>query len=1069
MIKFIYRRVVRQSRRMARSTYAAPPPGFQPINTPQPIRRGPKTPGKKLRVRFEGDTSTPQSTNAPNTPAFVFNTPKDKKMHMSKKDEFQMNVNKEKFNTWMKVLHSSQWRRSDVRSGLTKFELPTKLINDLYEKRAEDPEPWKALVASHSHNGFLTRSGLVIPKVDVTKIKPRDWELESEEEGKVSSESLMQQKDGKCKICRGFKWAGIVLTREISEGEEVPCYSQHKSVKPYTPQELEEFKKRNHDSLFRRWCQESRWDWLFEDPPLSGLDKDGNDWVIPGDDPRLRHITRLNEVGKCYDADRLDLYMGMKNEFSKQDLAAKRFIDAIEKSGNLTVAHQLKQMDMERKRRQVEVKFLCVRQVRIVVKGKESVRAKAGKRPASAADLHTESHKRPRPTVEDVDDEDAPPKPVARKIANPRSRRPLVKTNGNGKQTTATIIPPTVLEPLQRIPAPFDPVELKKIRLAPPTDDTYKAPETIFRERFEEATRFSPKPTRSTGTYSAREEDFSPPSKEELEAEIYFENCKKVEAKRIEEEKLRAKEIEEERARARGEPEAPVNRVSGKPHYPVPLSNNDWSPPKFARPFYSHRQMEQKSNWSISGGQPLPIRGERDRGNHINVGVRKVVGSGAGLGLGLGLGAGAGAGVGVGEGGSIYVTQKNKLNKAKLERAFQTNLNEQWARYRAEIRELEGVLRVDPFWKRPEDPGDPKALREDQERRDQVQLRLDQAARLEAMRADRDRRAAAADVAAAERQAAAAARKAAALVLAPPPLPSLPPPPPVVPLLVVPPVAAAPVSVPAAPPAPAAPSAPAVPVTASVVLSVAPVVAPAVAAVAAVVPSVVPAVASAAVPALAVVAVAVSAPALAPAPAPPVSPAGAALVVSAPVPAAGASVPPAAVVAAVVLAPSPAPVVCAPAAAVAAAAPPVASATIIPPAAPVVPPATTITTITTTTTTTADSGKEEEAEAEEKEEKKKRLKEQRGRNQQAWDLMASQLADEFLAEKAEGAGEVKKVAEKEVEVVRAGRAWEEWREKVEEDGDEDEEEVDRVGWVGGIDDRPRVAEKEEEKEEDKIL
>lgn len=542
---------------MARSTYTAPSVDFEPANNIQPIRRGPKTPGgKKLRVRFEGDASTPgrSSTNAPNTPAFVFNTPKDKKMNMSKKDEFQMNVNKEKFNTWMKVLHSSRWRRGDVRAGLTKFELPTKLINTLYEKREEDPEPWEALVASHSHNGFLTRSNLVIPTVDVTKHKHRDWETESELDGKVSSESLIQQKDGKCKICRGFKWAGIILTREISEGEEVPCHSQHKSVKPYTPQELREFNRGDHDSLFRRWCQESRWDWLFEDPPLSGLDKDGNEWVIPGDDPRLRHVTRLNELGKCYDADRLDLYLNMKKEFSRQDLAAKRFISAIERAGNPTLAHQLKQMDIERKRRQVEVKFLCVRQVKVVIKGTDSTVAHLGKRTASAADLHPENNKKQRTKN---------PTPKTRRIATMRNRKPLVKTHGNGKQT-ASIVPPTILEPLQRIPAPFDPIELKKIRLAPPTlDDPYKAPETVFRERFEEERRFAPRFQRE-GTYSAREEDFAPPSKEELEAEIFFESCRKAEAIRVEEEKLRAKEIEEEKDRARGKSGDGESRAAGK-------------------------------------------------------------------------------------------------------------------------------------------------------------------------------------------------------------------------------------------------------------------------------------------------------------------------------------------------------------------------------------------------------------------------------------------------------------------------------------------------------------------------
>lgn len=550
-VLYIYRRVVRQSRRMARP---APTPGSEHTNSIQPIRRGPKTPGKRLKVRFEGDPSTPgesESINAPDTPAFVFNTPKDKKMVMSKKNEFQMNINKEKFNTWMKLLHESRWRKTSVKIGLAKFELPTKLINNLYEKRAEDPEPWRALISSHSHNGFLNRSGLVIPKVDLTKYPPRYWDKESEHGEKVSSESLIQQKDGKCKICRGFRWAGLIFNRDATEGQEVPVFSLHKSMKPYTSQELQEFRAGNHSSLFRRWCQESRWDWLFEDPPLSGLDEDGKTWTIPKDDPRLRHVTRLNEITRFYDADRMDIYEGLKLEFSEQDLAAKRFIDAISKSGNLEVANKLKQMDMERKRRQVQVKFLCVRQVKLNIIGKDATKTRTAKRPANA-DLHPDDYKRHKGTAAYCPPPRTTLDPALRKFLDPS------KTYGKGPKRVGfpSIIPPTILEPIQKIPAPFDPIELKKIRLAPAVDDTYKSPETRFRERFEEETRHQRGRKAPPRTYSAQEE--------EMEAELHFENCKKAEFHRIEEEKLRAKEIEEEKARAKGKPENPPKNVPNK-------------------------------------------------------------------------------------------------------------------------------------------------------------------------------------------------------------------------------------------------------------------------------------------------------------------------------------------------------------------------------------------------------------------------------------------------------------------------------------------------------------------------
>lgn len=719
---------------MARQNYTAPPPGFEPINTIQPIRRGPKTPGKRLKVRFEGDPSTPgesESINAPNTPAFVFNTPKDKKMMMSKKDEFQNNVNKEKFNTWMKVLHESRWRKTSVKAGLVNFELPTKLINNLYEKRAEDREPWKALVSSHSHNGFLNRSGLIIPTVDVTEHTPRDWEKEGERDVKVLSESLIQQKDGKCKICRGFKWAGAVLIREISEGQEVPCYSQHKSVKPYTSQELQEFGAGDHSSLFRRWCQESRWDWLFEDPPLDGLDQDGKTWTIPKDDPRLRHVTRLNEVTKFYDADRMEIYEGLKLELSAQDLAAKRFIDAIAKSGNLEVANKLKQMDMERKRRQVQVKYLCVRQVKLIIRGQEAVRTRTGKRPASDADLQADNRKKQR----GIALTEPAPKPAARRFANPR--KPFERANGNVKNKhTASIIPPTILEPFQRIPAPFDPVELKKIRLAPSINGLYKSPETRYRERLEEEMRFRRKLGVSR-TYSTKEA--------ELEAEVHVENCKKAELHRIEEEKLRAKEIEEEKARAKGKPEDPATKLPGRTeqfYNPTPLPIHTWIP-MVAKKTRSFRQIGQKSNPFERGGQKcVPIRGERDRGSHVNVGVSNVVKPGARKEKGVqDMG---------GHGDSLFSLFSHRQNKMASLPSRQ-KLRERFLAHQEELKQYQQAVRIDPFWKRPEDPREILLRQENQRLHEQAQLRLESAARVEAGRESRDRRAREADVAAEER------------------------------------------------------------------------------------------------------------------------------------------------------------------------------------------------------------------------------------------------------------------------------------------------------------------------------
>lgn len=116
----------------------------------------------------------------------------------------------------------------DAKASLQRSELPTELINRLYHNRVKDPLSWDVLVASYASIGFWVWTGLCYQQPDSMKYKQRETAM------KVRSESFIQQKDGKCKACRGFKWAVTMDVRDIGEAQEVPCKSQHKSYVPYT-------------------------------------------------------------------------------------------------------------------------------------------------------------------------------------------------------------------------------------------------------------------------------------------------------------------------------------------------------------------------------------------------------------------------------------------------------------------------------------------------------------------------------------------------------------------------------------------------------------------------------------------------------------------------------------------------------------------------------------------------------------------------------------------------------------------------------------------------------------------
>ncbi|KAA8898765.1 hypothetical protein FN846DRAFT_921244 [Sphaerosporella brunnea] len=308
------------------------------------------------------DTPLPTAPGTPwATPKFEVNT-SQRKIKAVKSKQFAMNVHKGEFKEWLRLLKKHGLGTTALRRVLTEnLAFPTDLILSLHDKKARSGDGgFDTLVKCFSHEGFTTFYKILIPNIKYPS--PRKFQ-EGECEN-IDLNSVHQQEDGCCKFCRGFSWAGKVEEREVEKGGEVPCKSQHKSTIPYTKEEQREFDRFKYDALFRRWCKESRYDWVFETPQPSG-------WEIPQDDPRLRHISMLRQqhkatygAPKMYDADLMASRTQLRTEISRQDLAAKILIDAIRKE-NPTLAAAYEKMDLERKRRQVRTDWLCVKQVKI--------------------------------------------------------------------------------------------------------------------------------------------------------------------------------------------------------------------------------------------------------------------------------------------------------------------------------------------------------------------------------------------------------------------------------------------------------------------------------------------------------------------------------------------------------------------------------------------------------------------------------------------------------------------------------------------------------------------------------
>ncbi|KAL7268732.1 hypothetical protein RUND412_008633 [Rhizina undulata] len=533
--------------------HATPHPAHRPEPTPSRVA----TAGKRVRFAESNEdkdesaqaTVTPlrkkgvlKRTGTPTTPMFVFNTPDNERKALTKKEEFDMNLKKGLFNSWLKFLHDQGISVRVFQKGLRELTLPTEVINKIWSEKNKHPEKWDTFVKCWTHQGFLKRLGITIPTVEFPE--PKDWEKEKQNaRRKINFESPIQQKDGCCKNCRGYNWAGSIETREILPGDNVEMKSWHKTFKPYSREEERDFAKHKYDALYTRWCRESRYDWIFEKPK----ELEGNkEWEIPVDDPRLRHITRVKMLTKLSDTDIMSHRSSIIKQYSAQDLAAERFISAVERE-NKAIGALLRKMDLERKRQQVRTEFLCVQQVKVVPPQEQEVKEPSPEKPTL-----NEAHKRPRLAVEGGGkrrrtgiETSKVPTPAGKKTLPLKKRQPLVKKkHANVKPIAAPS--ETTFNTTLDAPA-FDPQQLKTWK--PATHVMEQQPWTDgWSAAYEESIKKVPRQWRNKGMgcYSAWEEDLPELTREEIETVTEWEAGRKMQEAKDKEEKWRRLEREEE-------------------------------------------------------------------------------------------------------------------------------------------------------------------------------------------------------------------------------------------------------------------------------------------------------------------------------------------------------------------------------------------------------------------------------------------------------------------------------------------------------------------------------------------
>ncbi|KAI5783581.1 hypothetical protein EDC01DRAFT_663616 [Geopyxis carbonaria] len=273
-------------------------------------------------------------------------------------EEFHRNYRNNQIPKWVATLNKHGVTTKQLRADIVgKFSFPTE---SLWNGDSPGGLVFDHLVKCLSHRGFVANYRLV-PLVQHPEPIPK------RSTGDIDKESVTQQRDRCCRFCRGFPWAGKAEKRKLLPDGTVPVKSYHKSVKPYTESEESAFSRGDYTMMFRRWCQESRYDWLFETPDIHHP----QDWKIPDDDPRLRHIAMMGNQNyharnpkKMYDQERVDYRNWTIKTLSRQDLAAAALIKAIQ-GENPEFARRYELMDIERKRRQVHPEWLCIRQVKV--------------------------------------------------------------------------------------------------------------------------------------------------------------------------------------------------------------------------------------------------------------------------------------------------------------------------------------------------------------------------------------------------------------------------------------------------------------------------------------------------------------------------------------------------------------------------------------------------------------------------------------------------------------------------------------------------------------------------------
>lgn len=369
--------------------------------------------------------------------------PSDTNANTTKTYPHQVVMSRQELEEASNFLESLGLNGNEVREDLLRFTLPTKLIQKLYSEKGQDPNQWEKFVGILSNEEFRRQAQLNLPNI-VLEINPPHCNGDDIKEY-IDTESIEQQLDGCCNLCRGQDWAGTVPDRHAKDIDSIP-WRNYVTARPPKKGRSQKLTEKDIHLMHLQWCRESRWDWRFDTPPKSGYDEYGDVWSIGIDDPRLRHFAKdrgINWKPKELRQRRAEI-ASMRRAYSTQDLAARRLILAVSKQGNKTFARSLRKMDNERKRRQVCTDHLCVRRVNVIIE-------------AAAVDTGFNNGGSKRKSTNDIYD----PSPnrhkrqkvwVPTKMDNPQRQAPFPQTNlthGLNSFSGLSTQPPNIGHPAQ--------------------------------------------------------------------------------------------------------------------------------------------------------------------------------------------------------------------------------------------------------------------------------------------------------------------------------------------------------------------------------------------------------------------------------------------------------------------------------------------------------------------------------------------------------------------------------------------------------------------------------------------